>query len=61
MGSHRMSLHPILDKIIFLIYFDVTSKNDYKDAIYVLNNGNCVTIVKLQSISEHERELSSIV
>jgi hypothetical protein len=24
--------------------------------MYVLNNANCVTIVELQSISEHERE-----
>jgi hypothetical protein len=38
-----MSLHPITDKIIFPIYFDGALKNDYKDAMYVLNNGNCVT------------------
>jgi hypothetical protein len=56
-----MHLHQILDKIIFPIYFDGTSKNDYRDAMYVLNNANCVTIVELQSISEHEREKSFLV
>ncbi len=34
-----MRLHPISNKIIFPIYFDGTSKNDYRDAMYVLNNG----------------------
>jgi hypothetical protein len=29
--------------------------------MYVLNNANCVTIVELQSISEHEREKSHLV
>jgi hypothetical protein len=56
-----MHLHPILDKIIFPIYFDGTLKNDYRDALYVLNNANCVTIVELQSISEHKEEKSSSV
>jgi hypothetical protein len=56
-----MRLHSILDQIRFPIYFDGTSKNDYRDAMYVLNNANCVTIVELQSISEHEREKSSLV
>ncbi len=36
-------------------------KNDYKDAMYVLSNGNCVTIVELQSIIENEREQSSLL
>jgi len=58
MGSHSMHVHPILDKIIFPIYFDGTSKQDYRDAIYVLNNANCITIGELQSISENEREKS---
>ena len=53
-----MHLHPILDQIRFPIYFDGTSKNDYKDSMYVLNNANCVAIMKIQSISEHEREKS---
>jgi hypothetical protein len=54
-------IHPILDKIIFPIYFDGTTKKDYKDAMYVLNNANCVTIVELQSINENEREKSYLV
>jgi hypothetical protein len=54
-------IHPTSDQIRFLIYFDGTSKNDYRDAMYVLNNANFVTIVELQSISEHEREKSSLV
>jgi hypothetical protein len=37
MGSHNICIHPILDKMIFPIYFDGTSKNDYRDAMYVLN------------------------
>ncbi len=53
-----MHVHPILDKIIFPIYFDGTSKQDYRDAMYVLNNSNCITIGELQSISENEREKS---
>jgi hypothetical protein len=36
-------------------------KNDDRDAIYVLKNANCVTIVEIQSISEHEREKSVLV
>jgi hypothetical protein len=32
-----MHVHLILDKIIFPIYFDGTSKQDYRDAMYVLN------------------------
>jgi hypothetical protein len=56
-----MRLHPISDQIRFPIYFDGTSKHEYRGAIYVLNNANCVTIVELQSISEHEREKSSLV
>jgi hypothetical protein len=56
-----MHLHPILDQIRYPIYFDGTSKNDYRNAIYVLNNANCVTTVELQSISEHERDKSSLV
>jgi hypothetical protein len=61
MVCHSMHLHPILDKIIFPIDFDGTSKNEHRDAMYVLNNATCVTIVELQSISEHEREKSSLV
>ncbi len=56
-----MSLHPISDNINFPIYFDGKSKNDYKDAIYVLNNGNCVTIAELKSINKNEREQSSLL
>jgi hypothetical protein len=56
-----MHIHPTLDKIIFPIYFDGTSKKDYRDAMYVLNNANFVTIVELQSISENEREKSYLV
>ena len=56
-----MHVHPILDKIIFLIYFGGTSKQDYRDAMYVLNNANCITTGELQSISENEREKSCIV
>jgi hypothetical protein len=56
-----MHIHPISDKIIFPIYFDGTSKKDYRDAMYVLNNANCVTIMELQSISENEREKSYLV
>ncbi len=55
-----MRLHPISDQIRFPIYVDGTLKNNYRDAMYVLNNANCVTIVELQSISEHEREKSSL-
>jgi hypothetical protein len=51
-----MRLHLISDQIRFPIYFDGTLKNDYRDAMYVLNNANCVTIAELQSISEYERE-----
>jgi hypothetical protein len=51
-----MHIHPISDKIICPIYFDGTSKKDYRDAMYVLNNANCVEILELQSLSEHERE-----
>ncbi len=36
-------------------------KNDYRDAMYVLNNANCVTVVEIQSISDDEREKSSLV
>ncbi len=61
MGSHSMHVHPILDRIIFPINFDGTSKQDYRDAMYVLNNANCITIGDLQSISENEREKSYIV
>ncbi len=33
-------------------------KNDYRDAMYVLNNANCVTIVELQSsVNMKERNL----
>jgi hypothetical protein len=60
-GSHSMRLHPISDQMRFPIYFDGTSKNDNRDAMYVINNATCVTIVELQSISEHEREKSSLV
>jgi hypothetical protein len=56
-----MHVHLISDKIIFPIYFDGTSKQDYRDAMYVLNNSNCITIRELQSISENEREKSYIV
>ncbi len=56
-----MHVHPILDKIIFPIYLNGTSKQDYRDAIYVSNNANCITIGELQSISENEREKSYIV
>jgi hypothetical protein len=56
-----MRLHPILDQIRFPIYFDGTLKNNDRNAIYVLNNANCVTIVELQSISKHEREKFSLV
>ncbi len=56
-----MRHQPISDKIRFPIYVDGTLKNNYRDAMYVLNNANCVTIVELQSISEHEREKSSLV
>jgi hypothetical protein len=56
-----MHLHPILDKISFSTYFDETLKNDCREAMYVLNNANCVTIVELQSITEDERERSSLV
>jgi hypothetical protein len=56
-----MHVHPISDKIIFPIYFDGTSKQDYRDAMYVLNNANCITIRELQSISENERQKSYIV
>jgi hypothetical protein len=43
-----------LEKIIFPIYFDGTSKKDYRDAMYVLNNANC-------TVSENERETSYLV
>ncbi len=56
-----MHIHPILDKIIFPIYFGGTSKQDYRDAMYVLNNANCITIKELQPISENEREKSCII
>jgi hypothetical protein len=56
-----MSLHPISDRINFPIYPDGTSQNDYTDAMYVPYNGNSVTIVELQSISDHEREQSSLL
>jgi hypothetical protein len=56
-----MQVHLILDKIIFTINFDGTSKQDYRDAMYVLNNANGITIGELQSISENEREKSYIV
>jgi hypothetical protein len=56
-----MHVHPISDKIIFPIYFDGTSKQDYRDAMYVLNNANCITIGDLQYISKIEREKSYIV
>ncbi len=36
-------------------------KQDYRDAMYVLKNANCITIWELQSISENEREKSYIV
>ncbi len=56
-----MHVQPILDKIIFPTYFDGTSKQDYRDAMYVLNNASCITIGELQSISENEREKSYIL
>ncbi len=56
-----MHIHPISDQKIFPIYFDGTSKKDYRDAMYVLNNANCVTIGELQSISENGREKSYLV
>jgi hypothetical protein len=56
-----MHVHLISDKIIFPIYFDGTSKQDYRDAMYVLNNANCITIGELQSISKNKREKSNIV
>jgi hypothetical protein len=61
MGGHRISLHPISDDINFPIYFDGTLNTDYKDVMYVLNSGNCVTIIELKSISENEREKSSLL
>ncbi len=56
-----MHLHPTSDQIRLPIYFDGPLKNDYRDAMNVLNNANCVTTVELQSISEHEREKVSLV
>jgi hypothetical protein len=56
-----MSLHPISDNIYFPLYYNGTSKNDYKDAMYVVNKGNCVTNAELKSIHEHEREASSLM
>jgi hypothetical protein len=56
-----MHIHPISNKKIFPIYFDGTSNKDYRDAIFVLNNANCITIRELQSISENEREKSYLV
>jgi hypothetical protein len=53
-----MHVQPISDKIILPIYFDGTSKQDYRDAMYALNNANCITIGELQSISENDREKS---
>jgi hypothetical protein len=56
-----MHVHPISDKIIFPIYFDGASKQDHRDAMYVLNNADCIIIGELQFISENEREKSYIV
>jgi hypothetical protein len=36
-------------------------KIDYKDAMYVVNKGHCATIEELKSISENEREASSLM
>jgi hypothetical protein len=55
-----MSQHPISDNINLPIYHNGTSKTGYKDAMYVVNKGNCVAIGKLTSISENEREASSL-
>jgi hypothetical protein len=58
-GSHRMSVNTMSDEKIFPICFNETSKNDYKDAMYVVTKGNCVKIEELKSISDNEREESS--
>jgi hypothetical protein len=56
-----MSLSRISDDSKFPINDNRTSETDYKDAIYVVNKGNCVTIEELKSISENEREASSLM
>jgi hypothetical protein len=58
-GSHRMSVNTISDDRNVPIYINGTSKTDYKDAIYVVIKGNCVTIEELKSISDNESEASS--
>jgi hypothetical protein len=60
-GIHSICVHPISDKKIFPIYFDGTSKKDYRDAMHVLNNSNSITIRELLSISENERKKSYLV
>ncbi len=61
LGSHRMSLNIISDEKNFPVYYNGTSKTNYKNAMYVVNKGNCVTIEELQSISDNEREASSFM